>query len=111
MRSGPLRRPGTAQRMPDYRFSRRAALDLEAIAEYTIERFGLEQARCYRDELGACFDQLAGNPKLGRRVEQLGVGLRRYEHRSHIIFYQQTGEGLLIVRVLHYRMDAVRHLW
>jgi toxin ParE1/3/4 len=43
--------------MPDYRFSRRAALDLEAIAEYTIERFGIEQSRRYRDELAACFDQ------------------------------------------------------
>jgi toxin ParE1/3/4 len=97
--------------MTEYQFSRRAAPDLEAIAEYTIKRFGLEQARRYRDELGACFNQLADNPKLGRRAEQLGEGLRRYEHRSHIIFYQQSGAGLLIVRILHYRMYASRHVW
>jgi len=97
--------------MPDCQFSHCAALDLEAIAEYTIKRFGLEQARRYRDELGVCFDQLAGNPKLGRRAEQLGEGLRRYEHRSHIIFYHQSGAKILIARILHYRMDASRPVW
>lgn len=97
--------------MAEYRFSRRAAVDLEAIADYTIKRHGIEQSRRYRDELGACFDRLADNPRLGRRAEHLGAGLRRYEHRSHIIFYQQTGTHLQIVRVLHYRMEAPRHLW
>jgi toxin ParE1/3/4 len=95
--------------MADYRFSRRAATDLEAIAEYTIERFGVEQAPRYRDELRTCFAQLADNPRLGRRAEQLSSGLRRYEHRSHVIFYQKTGDQILIVRVLHYRMDVTRH--
>jgi len=95
--------------MAEYRFSRRAATDLEVIAEYTIERFGVEQARRYRDELGTCFAQLADNPRLGRRAEQLSTGLRRYEHRSHVIFYQDTGDKILIVRVLHYRMDVTRH--
>lgn len=92
-----------------YRFSRRAVTDLEAIAEYTFKRFGLKQARRYREELSTCFDQLAENPKLGRRVEQLSTGLRRYEHRSHVIFYQRTGAHILIVRVLHYRMDVTRY--
>ena len=95
--------------MADYRFSKRAAMDLEAIAEYAIERFGIERARRYRDELGTCFDQLAANPRLGRRAEQLGSALRRYEHRSHIVFYQTTDSAILTVRVLHYRMDVTRH--
>ena len=92
--------------MADYRLSRRAATDLEAIAEFTINRFGLEQARRYRDELKACFE----NPTIGRRAEQLAKGLRRFEHRSHIVFYVLTEDGVLVVRVLHYRMDAHRHL-
>lgn len=84
-------------------------MDLEAIAEYTIERVGIEQARRYRDELSACFDQLAANPGLGRRAEQLGSALRRYEHRSHMVFYQTTDTAILIVRILHYRMEVTRH--
>jgi len=84
-------------------------MDLEAIAEYTIERFGIDQARRYRDELAACFEQLVHHPGLGRRSEQLGSGLRRYEHRSHIVFYQVVGTGILIVRILHSRMDVRLH--
>ena len=96
--------------MADYRLSRRAATDLEAIAEFTINRFGIEQARRYRDELKACFENLAENPTIGRRAEQLANGLRRFEHRSHIVFYVLAEDGVLVVRVLHYRMDARRHL-
>jgi toxin ParE1/3/4 len=97
--------------MAEYQFSRRAALDLEAIAEYTIQRFGLEQARNYRDDTGACFERLADNPRLGRPAKELAPGLRRYEHRSHIVFFQQVDSGILIVRVLHYRMELTRQAW
>jgi len=85
-------------------------MDLEAIGEYSIERFGIEQARHDRDQLSACLQQLADDPGLGRRAEQLSAGLHRYEHRSHIIFYQAVDTETLIVRVLHYRMDVRRHL-
>ena len=57
--------------MADVRLSCRAETDLAEIADYTIERFGVEQARRYRDDLEACFLNLAKNPGLGRRVEQL----------------------------------------
>jgi toxin ParE1/3/4 len=94
----------------DYRLSRHAATDLEAIAVFSIDRFGINRARRYRDELIACFSNLAANPSLGRRAEQLAKGLRRFEHGSHIIFYTREGGDISVVRVLHYRMDAGRHL-
>jgi toxin ParE1/3/4 len=96
--------------MGECRFSKKAAMDLEAVAEYTIERFGIEQARRYRDDLRACFDQLLDNPRLGRRAEEFSPGLRRYEHKSHTIFYRTDDSDLFIVRVLHHRMDLARHL-
>lgn len=64
--------------MNKYRLSRLAASDLEEIAEYTIEYFGIEQARHYRDGLKECFIQLANNPEIGRKAEQLTLGLRRF---------------------------------
>ena len=106
MTFGPTQKPGTITRMSDYQLSRRAASDLDAIADYTIERFGINQARQYRDELEACFQKLVENPKIGRRAEQLSPGLRRFEHQSHVIFYTRTKSQLLIVRVLHSRMDV-----
>lgn len=95
--------------MPDYRLSTRAAADLAQIADYTIEQFGIEQARRYRDALERCFATIAGNALLGRSAQTLAPNLRRFEHESHVIFYKPLGAGVLIVRVLHESMDAPGH--
>lgn len=96
--------------MADFRLSPRAETDLAEIADYTIETFGVEQARRYRDDFEACFQSLARNPRLGRSAEWLTAGLRRFEHRSHVVFYVEDERGVVVVRVLHVRMDASRHL-
>jgi len=44
--------------MPIYRLSRAAESDIAAIAEYTIEAFGVEQAIAYRDGLIQAFEFL-----------------------------------------------------
>ena len=95
--------------MAKYRLSRRAAADVEEIAEYSIERFGIKQARRYRDRLEKCFQILAEKPRLGRSAEQLAPDLQRFEHESHIVFYIPKGYGVLIVRVLHEKMDVPKH--
>ena len=109
MKYGPRPKGITRPPVNNYRLSRLAAADLEEIAEYTIEHFGINQARRYRDGLKTCFDQLAGNPTLGREAEQLVRGLHRFEHQSHVVFYKSEPENLLIVRVLHSSMDVPRH--
>jgi len=96
--------------MSEYRLSSRAESDLAEIADYTIERFGIEQARRYRDELESCIQTLAANPMIGRSADELGSKLRRYEHQSHIVFYLPSDQGVFVVRVLHQRMDYARHL-
>ena len=60
--------------MASYRLTKTADRDLVAIAEYTIETFGPEQARRYRDALEACFLMLAENPGLGQNAEQFALG-------------------------------------
>ena len=109
MKYGPRLKDIIKLSMNSYRLSRLAATDLQEIAEYTIERFGVEQARRYRDGLKTCFVQLADNPALGREAEMLIRGLRRFEHQSHVVFYISEPENLLIVRVLHSSMDVPRH--
>jgi hypothetical protein len=37
-------------------------------------------------------------------VGGLRAGYLRFEHERHSIFYQKTGTGILVVRVLHHRM-------
>ena len=53
---------------------------------------------------------LGENPNLGRSVHELAEGLRRFEHQSHIVFYEPQETNILIVRVLHKRMDPPQHL-
>ncbi len=87
-----------------------AELDIASIAEYTIYKFGMGQARKYRDGLIETFILLASNPKLGLTFF-LGnqVGLKRFRFESHMIFYKETATGILIVRVLGGVMDFKRH--
>ena len=96
--------------MADYRLTSLAETDLAEIADYTIDTLGIEQARRYRDALETCFRNLAANPRLGRNAQDLAPDLRRFEHRSHVVFYLQRDPGVLIVRILHASMDAPRHL-
>ena len=96
--------------MPAYRLSRKAEMDIGNIASYTIDRFGIEQARTYRDSMISCFQSLAENPGIGIKADYIREGYRRFDHRSHVIFYKSEGPDILIIRVLHKRMNAPRHL-
>ena len=95
--------------MAEYRLSILADHDLGRIADYTIETFGLHQARRYAESLKACFNLLARNPGMGRKADELAPGLNRFNHQSHVIFYRQKSSELLIVRVLHESMDFEQH--
>lgn len=95
--------------MAVYRLSGQAALDLDEIYEYTTLNFGLTQAQSYLNGLHERFGILAQQPMLGRSASQVAPNLRRYEYRSHVVFYVPQEENVLIVRVLHENMDAPRH--
>ena len=95
---------------PKFRLSRRAAADLESIASYTIEQFGIKQARRYRDGFERTFQALADRSLRGRSAAHLGDGVRRFDHESHVIFYRKAEEAILIARVLHRRMDMERYV-
>jgi toxin ParE1/3/4 len=110
MRYGPRLKDITMPPIGSYRLSRLATADLEEIAEYTIELFGIAQARKYRDGLKSCFVQLADNPALGRSANHLIDGLQRFEHQSHVVFYITEPDGVFIVRILHSSMDVTRHV-
>ncbi|MEQ1845167.1 MAG: type II toxin-antitoxin system RelE/ParE family toxin [Nitrospira sp.] len=96
--------------MASYSLSSKAAADLEDIYEYTIIHFGLEQARVYLLAMHARFQMLAEQPTQGRKADELAPGLRRVEYQSHVVFYIPKDHGVLIVRVLHLRMDVTRHV-
>ena len=59
-----------------------------------------------RDRFAALLD----NPKLGKARGDLGAGYRTVLVGSHVVFYRLAADDVRIVRVLHQRMDPVRHL-
>ena len=95
--------------MAVYRLSRKAVADLDGIHEYTIVNFGVTKARTYMSGLHERFESLARQPTLGREANKIVPGLRRYEYRSHVVFYVPEDRSVMIVRVLHKNMDAPRH--
>lgn len=92
------------------RLSRRAETDLAEIADFTIKRFGIEQARHYRNGLETLFERVAEHPLHGRGAAELAPGMRRIEYESHIVFYVPGNDGVRIVRILHQSMDVKRRL-
>jgi toxin ParE1/3/4 len=90
--------------MPGFRFSKLARLDLIDISNYTLDRWGVDQAIRYLDSLEKCFGLIAANPNIGRKCDHLRKGYRRIEHEKHVIFYRSDKTGILIVRILHQRI-------
>jgi len=95
--------------MGTYRLTATADAEIDAIAEYSILNFGLETARDYITGLHDRFGLLADHPSWGNDYGHISPGLRRYEYRSHSIYYQPQGGGILILRVLGDKQDPARH--
>lgn len=97
--------------MSRYLLSPAARADLEAIWEYTCEQWDDQQAEVYLRVLQHAIERAAADPRVGRAVDEIRPGYRKLAAGSHLLFYRLTSEGVVdIVRVLHQRMDADRHL-
>ena len=95
--------------MTGYTLTQAADADLEQIGRYTEKRWGLAQAEHYLLAFEAAFINLTLYPDTGRPVPDR-VGYLRIECGSHVVFYRKQTTGVLIVRVLHLRMEPRRHL-
>ncbi len=84
--------------------------DIVGIAGYTLDRWGEAQMGRYVDGLHRRFRQLARLPEVGRVRKDIGSRYRSVVQGSHVIFYRVTAKEIVIVRVLHGRMSAERHL-
>jgi toxin ParE1/3/4 len=96
--------------MPTFRLAVKAISDLKSIALYTQDKWGREQRNKYLRELDECFRMLTMDPKLGRSCDEILPGYRKYHLNRHLVFYRESEEGILIIRILHDRMDIESHL-
>ncbi|UDF02947.1 type II toxin-antitoxin system RelE/ParE family toxin [Asticcacaulis sp. AND118] len=96
--------------MADVVLGDEAGRDLKSIAQYTLDKFGYDQARKYRYELYETLSLLAKRPGIGASCEQIRKQARRFSHLSHMIYYQPLDGGILVLRILHHSQDPLRHL-
>lgn len=91
--------------------SPKAQDDLNQIWDYTLKRWGADQAERYiRDIRDAVLDLVAGN-KPSQPIDDIRPGYKKTLVGSHLIFFKIEDTGILdFVRILHSRMDTERHL-
>lgn len=96
--------------MKHFELSETAAADIEAILDYTYARFGAAQAESYYGSLRRCFQMLAENPAIGRLRTAIQPPPRSHHHQKHSVFYDTFADHILVVRVLHERINIERRL-
>ena len=96
--------------MAEYRLTPAAERDLENIWRHTQQQWSTEQADRYVGILASSFVQLALSPKSAPSCDHIRRSYRRCNVERHMIYFRITDYGINIVRVLHERMDAPRHL-
>ena len=96
--------------MLSYRLSKRAEKDLENIALYSIQNFGIKQARLYRDGLFKTFDMICEFPMIGSDQNHIKKNVRRQVYESHSIYYRIDANAIFILRILGLGEDPLRHL-
>ena len=82
--------------------SRRASVRIDEIIRYTDDHFGPVQTETYLEGLYTAFQTLTEHPRLGR---EWAKEKRRYQYRSHYIFYRLENNRVFITDIRHVRMS------
>ena len=92
------------------RFTRTARAQLRSVGEYTEETWGKEQRDSDLGELCAGFADICKSPEKGRTRDELHEGLRSRRLQNYVAYYFVKKRQVVIVGILHERMDPSRHL-
>ena len=98
--------------MPKVRYSNKAVEDLTSIWEYTFSEWSENQADEYYELLiSACNRVLYRTIISNRSYEEITDGLLGIRVGHHVIFYNiMDNDDVMVIRILHERMDIKRHL-
>jgi toxin ParE1/3/4 len=96
--------------MAEVRLSPKAQNDLEGLFDHTVSRWGEAQALRYIELVEAACADLADAPQQAQGCDHIRPGYRRRGVGQHMIYFRPTSYGIAVIRILHQRMDAARHL-
>jgi toxin ParE1/3/4 len=86
-----------------------AHADLKSIRRYSDRRWGREQTDRYLSDVRDTMKRLVVGTATGRPRDDLRQGVHMITSGRHCIF-EQNDTRVLVIRVLHERMDFPRHL-
>ena len=91
--------------MKNYRLSRAAQEDLWQIKQYSLTTWGKQNTQKYLDNIASILENLCLSPDIGKKRDDLIIGLRSFPVQQHVIFYRYHQTELEVIRVLHSRMN------
>lgn len=93
-----------------------AKKDLRKIGEYTLKEWGAEQKKSYMGLFKQSFKTLshtASNDSIipfCQSRNDIKSGLFSYRIKKHIVYYRESEQLFIIIRILHSHMDPGKHL-
>lgn len=91
--------------MTRWRLTGAAEDDLTATYLQGFDQFGQAQADRYFSDLEAAFEMLADHPRMARLRMEFSPPVRIHRCGVHMIVYDDTPDGVLILRIRHGRED------
>ncbi len=96
--------------MSRYVFSNEAENDLVEIYRYGFITYGENKADLYIEALKEKCQFLTDIPNFCPDRNEFNLPVKIHHHKKHLIIYIVETDYILIVRVLHERMDIQKHM-
>ncbi|MGE0668707.1 MAG: type II toxin-antitoxin system RelE/ParE family toxin [Sphingomonadales bacterium] len=97
--------------MSNFKLLPAARADLRGIWLYSSKQWSRAQADGYIGSINEAIRDLAAGRLMSRPIDGIRPGYRKMSVGSHfIVFRQQDSNSIVVVRILHQRMDLLAHL-
>ncbi|MGF9694875.1 type II toxin-antitoxin system RelE/ParE family toxin [Rhizobium sp. 0TCS1.26] len=90
--------------------SPRASADIDEIYDYTEGRWGQDQAEDYTFGIRSVLEEVCRGTRSGKSINEIREGACSLSYRSHYLIYRERSRSVVLIRILHRRMQVARHL-
>ena len=94
-----------------YQLTKNAQFDLFDIYEYTITKWGIDQAERYKERIKATCLEIASGSVKSRSFSKSREDLQFIRCENHYIFFTiRKNKPTLIIAIFHERMDLIKRM-
>ncbi|HUG63455.1 MAG TPA: type II toxin-antitoxin system RelE/ParE family toxin [Methylomirabilota bacterium] len=87
-----------------------AERDYDELLLYGLLNWGEQQMLRYQESLDRAIEHLGDFPEIGPQRDDLCARCRLLPVEHHALYYRIEADAIQVVRILHERADAARHL-